>query len=81
MDGSTGNTIPQRKQQVEAEKREKARKAAAEDASKFKMDLDNLSEDNINTLKEYATKKGIGAALSGWDNRARNILDYLGIQY
>lgn len=81
MDGSTGNTIPQRKQQVEAEKREKARKAAAEDASKFKMDLDNLSEDNINTLKEYATKKGIGAALSGWDNRARNILDYLGIRY
>jgi hypothetical protein len=81
MDVTSGNTIPQRKQQVEAEKREKARKVAAEDASKFKMDLNNLSEDNINTLKEYATKKGIGAAFSGWDNRARNILDYLGIPY
>lgn len=81
MDGSTGNTIPQRKQQVEDQKREKARKVAAKDAADFRMDLDNLSEDNIDTLKEYARKKGIGAAFSGWDNRARRILDYLGIQY
>ena len=78
MDGSSGNTIPQRLQQIEDQKREKARKRAAEDAVSFKMDLDNLSEENIKTLKDWARQnKFFGNA----DDKARRILDYLGIQY
>lgn len=78
MDGSSGNTIPQRLQQIEDQKREKARKIAAEDAVSFKMDLDNLSEENIKTLKDWARQnKFFGNA----DDKARRILDYLGIQY
>lgn len=78
MDGTSGNTIPQRMQQIKDQEREKARKVAAEDAVSFKMDLDNLSEDNIKTLKDWARQnKFFGNA----DDKARRILDYLGIQY
>lgn len=78
MDGSSGNTIPQRLQQIEDQKREKARKIAAEDAVSFRMDLDNLSEENIKTLKDWARQnKLLGTA----DNKAKRILDYLGIPY
>lgn len=57
--------------------REEAHKAAAKDAKKFKMDVDNLSEDNINTLKGLASQSKWGSA----DDMARRILDYLEIPY
>lgn len=78
MDGSSGNTIPQRLQQIEDQKREKARKVAAEDAVSFRMDLDNLSKENIKTLKDWARQNKL---LGNADDKARRILDYLGIQY
>ena len=58
--------------------KEEAHKAAAKVAKEFSMDLDNLSEDNINTLKGLAGKNRL---LSSADDKARKILDYLGIQY
>lgn len=58
--------------------REEAHKDAAKAAKEFSMNLDNLSEDNINTLKGLAGKNRL---LSSADDKARKILDYLGIQY
>lgn len=71
MDGSTGNTIPQRKQQV-------AHDNAAKAASKLGFDLEKLSEEQKLMLVEMAKKDKF---LFKDDDRARTILDYLGIQY
>lgn len=81
MDASSSDAISQRKQQVAEQQREQAHREAAAAADDFRMDLDNLSENDIAKLKEYARKKGLPAVLGTGDNKARRILDYLGIQY
>lgn len=80
MDGSSGNTIPQRTQQIKDQQQEQAYKEAAQNAASLRMDLNNLSDEDINSLKEMARTKRFGD-FSNTNKRAKSILDYLGIQY
>ena len=81
LEGTTGNTIPQRKQQIKAQQDEQAYKAVAQAAAAESMDIDNLSERDIARLKELARWKGGGQKTATSKRNAQLILNHLGIRY
>lgn len=83
LDGTSGNTVPQRKQQIK-EQQDKARyKDAAIAANSLGMDIDKLSENDIAKLKQKARSETGWLSLSSKKDKenAAKVLEHLGIQY
>lgn len=83
LEGNTGNTVPQRKQQIEEQKRERAYKAAAQAANTFGIDIDNPSDQDIAKLKAKARSNPTVQQVASSKDKANaiKVLEHLGIQY
>ena len=83
MDGSTGNTVPSRRQQIKEQQAEQAKRDAYSAAASLKMDIDKLSEGDIAKLKQKALSSPNFMQRSSKADKenAIKILNYLGIQY
>lgn len=75
MDPASSESLTQYRQQVAHDNASKA-------AAKLGMDLEKISEEQKLMLVDAAKKSGIGTWFDGIDtSAAREVLDYLGIQY